>query len=91
MAMENRVEDGPSSRFFNWAWQIQGNNNNNNNITPMPVFPIAASSGFSSSSTTISPTATSPLNTQTNFVHNLYLPTPTTSVTDNSLSYNLRS
>ncbi|KAF3433831.1 hypothetical protein FNV43_RR24934 [Rhamnella rubrinervis] len=85
-ATEKRVEAVPSPRFCNWAWKIQ----DNSRITPMPVFPVAASSGFSSATTTTAPSAL-PLNTQANFVHNLCLSTPTTSSADNSHYFNHRS
>ncbi|KAL5569215.1 hypothetical protein UlMin_025790 [Ulmus minor] len=61
-----------------WAWKMHGNSN----LTTMPVFSIAASSGFSSSSSSAtkmaappSSAADLPLNSQTNFAHNLCHPT----------------
>ncbi|XP_039067354.1 ethylene-responsive transcription factor RAP2-7-like isoform X2 [Hibiscus syriacus] len=45
-AMQKRAEAVPSSTgFSNWGWQMQGDRK----INPTPVFPTAASSGFSSS------------------------------------------
>ncbi|XWS75095.1 hypothetical protein CRYUN_Cryun01aG0055400 [Craigia yunnanensis] len=82
-AMEKRGEAVSSTRFSNWAWQMQGNGN----ITPTQVFPIAASSGFCSSCATASST-TLPFN---NSVQNVCLLTPATSTNNNSHYYSYRS
>ncbi|XWS56478.1 hypothetical protein CRYUN_Cryun09bG0088900 [Craigia yunnanensis] len=82
-ATEKRVEAVSSTRFSNWAWTMQGNGN----ITPTPVFPIAASSGFSSSGATASST-TFPFN---NSVQNICLRTPATSTNNSSYYYSYRS
>ncbi|XP_022744319.1 ethylene-responsive transcription factor RAP2-7-like [Durio zibethinus] len=82
-AMEKRVEAVSSTRFSDWPWQMQGNGN----ITPTPVFPIAASSGFAPSSATASST-TFPFN---NSVRNICLPMPVTSTNNNSRYYSYRS
>ncbi|XVF23704.1 hypothetical protein REPUB_Repub13aG0062700 [Reevesia pubescens] len=81
--VEKRVEAVSSTRFSNWAWQMQGNGK----IRPAPVFPIAASSGFSSSTATASST-TFPFN---NSVQNLCLLTPATSTNNNSHYHSYRS
>ncbi|XVF75480.1 hypothetical protein PTKIN_Ptkin13bG0191300 [Pterospermum kingtungense] len=81
-AMEKRVEAVSSrTRFSNWGWQMQGNGNNN--ITPTRVFPIAASSGFSSSTATASSTAF-PFS---NSAQNICFLTPATSANLNSHYY----
>ncbi|GMN51184.1 hypothetical protein TIFTF001_020345 [Ficus carica] len=74
-----------SPRILNWAWKIHDNNcstttttttTTSSGVTTMPVFSIAASSGFSSSNiTSAAPSANSLLlNPQNNFAHNLHLP-----------------
>ncbi|XP_021295563.1 ethylene-responsive transcription factor RAP2-7-like isoform X2 [Herrania umbratica] len=80
---EKRTEAVSTTRFSNWAWQMQGNGN----ITATPVFPIAASSGFSSSSATALST-TFPFS---NSVQNVCLLTPATSTNNNSYYYSYRS
>ncbi|GMI80633.1 TARGET OF EARLY ACTIVATION TAGGED (EAT) 1, related to AP2.7 [Hibiscus trionum] len=82
-AMQKRAEAVPSTGFPNWGWQMQGDGK----ITPTPVFPLAASSGFSSSNAIASPT-TLPIN---NSVRNLGLATPATSTNNASHYYNHRS
>ncbi|PRQ58903.1 putative transcription factor AP2-EREBP family [Rosa chinensis] len=71
-----RIQAVSSPRFSNWAWQMNGNNNN---VTPMQVFSIAASSGFSSSIATVPPSATNQLPPilQDNSTYNLRHPFPT--------------
>ncbi|XP_004307425.1 PREDICTED: ethylene-responsive transcription factor RAP2-7-like isoform X1 [Fragaria vesca subsp. vesca] len=71
-----RIQAVSSPRFSNWAWQMNGNNNN---VTPVPVFSIAASSGFSSSIATVPPSATNhlPPILQDSSTYNLRLPFPT--------------
>ncbi|XP_017985151.1 PREDICTED: floral homeotic protein APETALA 2 isoform X1 [Theobroma cacao] len=81
--MEKRIEAVSTTRFSNWAWQMQGNGN----ITATPVFPIAASSGFSSSSATALSTAF-PFS---NSVQNVCLLTPATSPNNNSYYFSYRS
>nr|QIS93361.1 ethylene responsive factor [Litchi chinensis] len=72
-ALEKRVQSVPSPVFTNWAWQVHSNGN----VAAMPVLPIAASSGFSSSTT--SP-ATFPVQQQINPTYNnVSFPSPTTS------------
>ncbi|KAK8671651.1 hypothetical protein V6N13_038239 [Hibiscus sabdariffa] len=82
-AMPKRTEAVPSTRFSNWGWQIQGDGK----VTPTPVFPIAASSGFSSSNAIASST-TPPFN---NSGRNLCLATPATPTNTTSHYYNYRS
>ncbi|OMO71596.1 hypothetical protein CCACVL1_18145 [Corchorus capsularis] len=75
---EKKVEAVPTTRFSNWAWQMQSNGN----ITATPLFPLAASSGFSSSNiaTASSSTALPFLNP----VHqNVCVLTPATSTNNN--------
>ncbi|KAK6228125.1 hypothetical protein SCA6_000465 [Theobroma cacao] len=81
--MEKRIEAVSTTRFSNWAWQMQGNGN----ITATPVIPIAASSGFSSSSATALSTAF-PFS---NSVQNVCLLTPATSPNNNSYYFSYRS
>ncbi|GMY08690.1 ethylene-responsive transcription factor RAP2-7-like [Fagus crenata] len=81
MGTEKTVEAVSSRRLSNWGWQMQGNGI----VTPLPIFSIAASSGFSSSTTT-APSATLPSNPQNNFVQNLCLPIPNTSTPNSNTS-----
>nr|QCC72914.1 RAP2.7 [Mangifera indica] len=48
--IEKRVHSVSLPSFTNWAWQTQGNGN----VAPMPVLSVAASSGFSSATSTSS-------------------------------------
>ncbi|KAF5467176.1 hypothetical protein F2P56_017031 [Juglans regia] len=79
------VETVSSARFAKWAWQMQGNGI----VSPTPVFSSAASSGFSSATSTIAASsAIFPLNPQNNYVHNLgllHLPTTSTTNISNSI------
>ncbi|KAF8402777.1 hypothetical protein HHK36_010867 [Tetracentron sinense] len=76
--IEKRVEVGSSPGLSNWAWQMHGQGSG----TPLPLFSTAASSGFSSSTTTASFAALPhPLNTTPHNRH--YLP----STTNNSHYY----
>ncbi|PON44406.1 AP2/ERF transcription factor [Parasponia andersonii] len=74
---QNRIEGATNSSpgFLNWAWKIHGNGSSTttSSVTAMPVFSIAASSRFSSSTTLAAPSATSAINPHTNFVQNLCL------------------
>ncbi|XP_062155691.1 AP2-like ethylene-responsive transcription factor TOE3 isoform X3 [Alnus glutinosa] len=86
-ATEKKVETVSLPRFSSWAWQMQANGI----VTPMPVFSTAASSGFSSSTTT-APSATLQPNWQNNSVYNLSLPlqaasSSNTKTTSNYFSY----
>jgi AP2-like factor (euAP2 lineage) len=81
-ATEKKVETVSLPRFSSWAWQMQGNGI----VTPMPVFSSAASSGFSSPTTT-APSATLQPNWQNNSVHNLCFPLPSTPNTNTSSNY----
>ncbi|PON64322.1 AP2/ERF transcription factor [Trema orientale] len=96
---QNRIEGAANSSpgFLNWAWKIHGNGSSTttSSVTAMPVFSIAASSGFSSSTTLAAPSATSTINPHANFVQNLCLnpslPIGTIkSVTDNFHSSQIR-
>ncbi|KAG4127454.1 hypothetical protein ERO13_D10G216100v2 [Gossypium hirsutum] len=71
----------------NWAWQMQGTGKI---ITPTPVFPIAASSGFSSS-IAIASSSSSPSPTFNNSGRNPCFPAPATSTNNTSHYYNYRS
>ncbi|GMI87017.1 TARGET OF EARLY ACTIVATION TAGGED (EAT) 1, related to AP2.7 [Hibiscus trionum] len=82
-AMPKRAEAVPSTGFLNWGWPMQGDGK----IASAPVFPIAASSGFSSSNA-IAPSTTLLFN---NSGRNLCLTTPTTSTNNSSHYYNYRS
>ena len=77
MATEKTVEAVSSQRLPSWGWQMQGNGI----VAPVPLFSIAASSGFSSSTST-APSATFPSNPQINSVQNPLLPLPTTSTSN---------
>ncbi|KAE7996901.1 hypothetical protein FH972_001583 [Carpinus fangiana] len=81
-ATEKKVETVSLPRFSSWAWQMQGNGI----VTPMPVFSSAASSGFSSPTTT-APSATLQPNWQNNSAHNLCFPLPSTPNTNTSSNY----
>ncbi|KAF3967999.1 hypothetical protein ACB098_06G171800 [Castanea mollissima] len=81
MATEKTVEAVSSQRLSSWGWQIQGNGI----VGPVPLFSIAASSGFSSSTTT-APSVTFPPNPQINSVQNSLLPLPTTSTSNTNIS-----
>ncbi|XP_030932599.1 ethylene-responsive transcription factor RAP2-7-like [Quercus lobata] len=81
MATEKTVEAVSSQQLSSWGWQIQGNGI----VAPVPLFSIAASSGFSSSTTT-APSATFPSNPQNNCVQNPLLPLPTTSTSNTNIS-----
>ncbi|XP_062092876.1 ethylene-responsive transcription factor RAP2-7-like isoform X2 [Humulus lupulus] len=89
---QKRIAAANSSQgFLNWAWKIHGNGSNATSsscVTAMPVFSIAASSGFSSSTSLAALSATNTINPQANFVQNICLSpslpiTTTNSVTDN--------
>ncbi|KAK4578945.1 hypothetical protein RGQ29_028850 [Quercus rubra] len=81
MATEKTVEAVSSQRLPSWGWQMQGNGI----VAPVPLFSIAASSGFSSSTST-APSATFPSNPQINSVQNPLLPLPTTSTSNTNVS-----
>ncbi|XP_028804318.1 ethylene-responsive transcription factor RAP2-7 isoform X1 [Neltuma alba] len=79
-AIEKRAEVVPLSRFPNLAWQLHSNGS----IVPVPVFPNAASSKFSSSSNNGGP-GPHPINPyrHNNSTHNLWFSsTPTSTVND---------
>ncbi|PIA38702.1 hypothetical protein AQUCO_02700133v1 [Aquilegia coerulea] len=74
--IEKRVEVG-SRRLSNWAWQLHGHIDDS---TPMPLFSTAASSGFSSSSTSVSAAALHPPHPpHISMTHYGYYPPSTTS------------
>lgn len=81
MATEKTVEAVSSQRLSSWGWQMQGNGI----VAPVPLFSIAASSGFSSSTST-APSATFPSNPQISSVQNPLLPLPTTSASNTNIS-----
>ncbi|KAL4621349.1 hypothetical protein ACB092_06G220900 [Castanea dentata] len=81
MAAEKTVEAVSSQRLSSWGWQIQGNGI----VAPVPLFSIAASSGFSSSTTT-APSVPFPPNPEINSVQNSLLPLPTTSTSNTNIS-----
>ncbi|KAE8669216.1 Floral homeotic protein APETALA 2 [Hibiscus syriacus] len=82
-AMPKRAEAVSSTGFPNWGWTIQGDGQ----IAPTPVFPIAASSGFSSSNA-VAPSTTLPFSDPG---QNLYPVTPATFANNTSRYYNYRS
>ncbi|KAA3481684.1 Ethylene-responsive transcription factor RAP2-7-like protein [Gossypium australe] len=82
-AIQKRAEAVSS----NWAWQMQGTGKI---ITPTPVFPIAASSGFSSS-IAIASSSSSPSPAFNNSGRNPCFPAPATSTNNTSHYYNYRS
>ncbi|KAL4289671.1 hypothetical protein GQ457_14G022880 [Hibiscus cannabinus] len=82
-AMPKRAEAVSSTGFSNWGWPMQGDGK----IASTPVFPIAASSGFSSSNAIASST-TLPFN---NPGRNLCLAAPSTSTNNTSHYYNYKS
>ncbi|XP_044462333.1 ethylene-responsive transcription factor RAP2-7-like isoform X2 [Mangifera indica] len=78
--IEKRVPSVSSARFTSWAWQMHSNGS----VAPMPLLSIAASSGFSSTTSTASFSPTLQLHQQQiNPVLNMFqLPTtPATSST----------
>ncbi|KAE8683267.1 Floral homeotic protein APETALA 2 [Hibiscus syriacus] len=80
-AMPKRAEAVSSTGFPNWGWTMQ----RYGKIAPTPVFPIAASSGFSSSN------AIAPSTTLNDPGRNLYPATPATAANNTSHYYNYRS
>ncbi|XP_039037250.1 ethylene-responsive transcription factor RAP2-7-like [Hibiscus syriacus] len=82
-AMPKRAEAVSSTGFSNWGWTIKGDGK----IAPTAVFPIAASSGFSSSNA-IAPSTTLPFNSSG---QNHCPATPFTSANNTSHYYNYRS
>ncbi|XP_031252804.1 APETALA2-like protein 2 isoform X1 [Pistacia vera] len=82
--IEKRVHSVSSPRFTNWAWQMHGHGN----VAPMPVLSIAASSGFSSTTTSTNSATLQLHQQQINPVRNMFqLPTPTTSSTITTSHY----
>ncbi|KAL1061018.1 hypothetical protein V6Z11_1Z051400 [Gossypium hirsutum] len=80
-------EKRPEAVSSNWAWQMQGTGKI---ITPTPVFPIAASSGFSSS-VAIASSSSSLSPAFNNSGRNPCFPAPATSTNNTSHYYNYRS
>ncbi|KAM6598975.1 hypothetical protein CsatA_018584 [Cannabis sativa] len=96
---QKRIEAANSSQgFLNWAWKIHGNGSNTTTtttsgcVTAMPTFSIAASSGFSSSTSLAALSATNNINPQANFVQNNICLSPSMPITTtNSVTNNFHN